>query len=42
MFSFTGYFFVRDPVANKDLTPKKRDIVETYNLYQYPTVTDIK
>ena len=34
-------FFVRDP-ANKDLTPKKKDLVETYNIYHQTTVTDIQ
>jgi hypothetical protein len=30
-----------DP-ANKDLKPKKKDLVETYNIYHQTTVTDIQ
>ena len=34
-------FFFRDP-ANEDLTPKKKDLVETYNIYHQTSVTDIQ
>jgi hypothetical protein len=42
---FNGDFFIRDE-ANKDLTPKKKDLVETwnidaFNIYESPSVTDI-
>ena len=38
--SFYGDFFIRDE-ANKDLTPKKKDLVETWSISEAPSVTDI-
>ena len=38
--TFNGDFFVRDE-ANKDLTPKKKDLVETWHIYEQTYVTDI-
>jgi hypothetical protein len=38
--TFYGDFFVRDE-GNKDLTPKKKDLVETWHVYEQTDVTNI-
>ena len=38
--TFNGDFFIRDE-ANKDLTPKKKDLVETWRIYASNYVSDI-
>ena len=38
--TFSGDLFIRDE-ANNDLTPKKKDLVETWNIYDQNYVSDI-
>jgi hypothetical protein len=37
-----GYFQIKDDITNKDLTSKKRDLVESFQMSSYVDIVDIK